>query len=61
MLTEALRRAGPNPTRKKLRDTLESIRDYDTGGVFIGFSPGSHVGSRYVDITIINREGKLIR
>lgn len=61
VLTEALRRTGPNPTRKKLRDTLESIRDYDTGGVFIGFSPGSHVGSRYVDITIINREGKLIR
>jgi branched-chain amino acid transport system substrate-binding protein len=61
VLAEALRRAGPNPTRKKLRDTIEAIRDYDAGGVFISFSPKRHAGSRFVDITILNRAGKLLR
>lgn len=61
VLGEALRRAGPDPTRKKLRDALESLRNYDAGGVFISFSPKQHAGSRFVDITIINRSGKLLR
>ena len=61
VLGEALRRAGPNPTRRKLRDALESIRNYDAGGVFISFSASRHAGSRFVDITILNRAGKLLR
>jgi len=60
-LGEALRRAGPNPSRKKLRDTLEAMREYDAGGLFIGFAPEKHAGSRFVDITILNRDGKLLR
>lgn len=61
ILGEALRRAGPNPSRKKLRDTLEAMKEYDAGGLFIGFSPEKHAGSRFVDITILNRDGKLLR
>ena len=61
VLGEALRRAGPNPTRKKLRDALETLRNYDAGGVFISFTPKQHAGSRFVDITILNRSGKLLR
>lgn len=61
VLGEALRRAGPNPNRRKLRDTLETMKDYDAGGLFIGFAPDNHAGSRFVDITILNREGKLLR
>lgn len=61
VLVEALRRAGPNPTPKKLRDTLEALQDFDAGGLHIGFSPTSHTGSKYVDITIIDRDGKLLR
>jgi len=61
VLVEALRRAGPNPTRKKLRDTLEAMKNYDAGGVFITFSANRHAGSRFVDITILNRAGNLLR
>lgn len=61
VLAEGLRRAGPNPTRKKLREALEAMRDYDAGGLFIRFSPSSHSGSDYLDITILNREGKVLR
>lgn len=61
VLVEGLRRAGPNPTRKKLRETLEAMRDYDAGGLFIRFSPSSHSGSEFLDITILNRDGKVLR
>lgn len=61
ILCEGLKRAGPNPTRKKLRDALEGLREYDIGGQYIAFSPNSHSGMNYVDITILNREGKLLR
>ena len=61
VLAEGLKRAGPNPTRKKLREALESIRDYDAGGLFIRFSPKSHSGSDFLDITILSREGKVLR
>lgn len=61
VLVEGLKRAGPAPTRKKLRDALETIDDFDAGGVFIGFSPTNHSGSSFVDITILNRAGKVLR
>lgn len=60
VLVEGLRRAGPNPTPKKLRDALEGLRDFETGGLTIGFSPTNHTGSRFVDIIIVNREGALV-
>lgn len=61
ILGEGLRRAGPNPTRKKLRDALEQIRDYDIGGQYISYSAANHNGADYVDITILNKEGRLLR
>lgn len=61
VLVEALRRAGPEPTRRRLRDALEALPNHDVGGVFISFSPRRHAGSRFVDITILNRSGKLLR
>ena len=61
VLVEGLKRAGANPTRKKLREALEAMRDYDAGGLLIRFSPSSHSGSEFLDITILNREGKVLR
>jgi hypothetical protein len=37
------------------------MRDYDAGGMFISFTPGNHAGSRYTDITVLNRDGHLLR
>lgn len=61
VLVEGLRRAGPNPTRKKLRDALEQIKDFDAGDLYVSFTPSNHAGVNYVDITIINRDGKLLK
>lgn len=61
ILGEGLRRAGNDPTPKKLRDALEEIRHWDAGGFSITYGPDNHAGSRYSDVTILNRNGKLLR
>jgi ABC-type branched-subunit amino acid transport system substrate-binding protein len=61
VLAEGLKRAGPKPTRRKLGEALEAMRDYDAGGLFIRFSPSSHSGSEYLDITILNKDGRILR
>jgi len=59
-LVEGLRRTGSNPTREKLIAALESMTDYDMGGFVIKYSPDSHEGSKYTDLTVIGPEGKIL-
>ncbi len=61
VLAEALRRAGPAPTRARLRQALEGMSAYDTGGITVGFTPANHSGSGYVDIAILNGRGRMLR
>ncbi|MBC7702365.1 MAG: ABC transporter substrate-binding protein [Rhodoferax sp.] len=61
VLVEALRRAGPNPTRAKVVKSLESLTSYDTGGVTVNYSPNNRIGSRYVEVTVIGSTGKLLK
>ena len=59
VLVEAIRRAGANPTRESLLKALDSIRNFDVGGYIVDFSPSNHNGSKFVELTAINREGKI--
>lgn len=61
VLVEAIRRAGPNPTRQKVIAALDKLKSYDLGGFRIGFSPDNHQGSTFVEITVIGQNGKLRR
>lgn len=61
VMVEALRRAGKNPTREGLIEALENMRDVDLGGFYVNYSPKNHAGSRFVDLTIIGRNGKFLR
>ena len=61
VMVEALRRAGPNPSREKVLKALEALRDYDVGGFTVGYSPQSRVGSNFVEVTVIGPGAKLIR
>ena len=61
VLVEGLRRAGKQPTREKLRDALESLHRYDIGGLEVSFSPASHSGLDYTDLSIIGSDGKFTR
>ena len=60
VLTEGLRRAGRDLTREKLIGALETLRDYDLGGFGVTFTPGNHNGSKFVDLTMIGKDGKFV-
>ncbi|CAJ0726135.1 Leu/Ile/Val-binding protein [Ralstonia mannitolilytica] len=60
-LVEGLKRAGRDLTREKLITALESMGNYDLGGFNVNFSPSNHVGSKFVEMTIINSNGQVIR
>ncbi len=61
VLVEALRRAGPAPTRAKVVRALESLGSLDLGGITVGYSPSNRVGSRYVEVTVIGANGRLMK
>lgn len=58
---EGLRRAGRNLTRESYIAALERMNDVDLGGFWVGYSPTNRAGSRFVDLTIIGRQGKFLR
>jgi branched-chain amino acid transport system substrate-binding protein len=61
VLVEGLRRAGPAPTRDKLRAALEGLRNFDLGGVELSYSPTDHSGLDYADLSIITADGRFQR
>ena len=61
VIGEGIRRAAPGLTRARFVDALESLGRYDAGGYEIGFSGTNHVGSRHVDLTVIDINGKFLR
>jgi ABC-type branched-subunit amino acid transport system substrate-binding protein len=58
-LVQALRSAGGDLTRAGLIRSLESSR-FDLGGVGVRYAPGDHEGSRFVDLSIVSRDGRFI-
>jgi ABC-type branched-subunit amino acid transport system substrate-binding protein len=61
VLVEALRRAGPDPTRAAVMRALESLNPFDLGGIAVTFSKDRRIGSRFVEVTVIGSSGKLLK
>lgn len=61
VIGEGLRRASKNLTRARFVDALESMDRYNAGGYEIGFSGTNHIGSRHVDLTVIDGQGRFLR
>lgn len=61
VLVEALRRAGPKPTRDKVQDALDNFGKFDLGGLSLSFSPTDHTGLDFSDLSIITASGKFRR
>lgn len=61
VLVEGLRRAGPAPTRARVLRALESLQSYDLGGVTVSYSPQNRIGARYVEVTVIGSNGRLMK
>jgi len=58
---EGLRRTGREVTREKFITAVESMRNVDLGGFIVQYGPENHVGSKFVEMTIINSRGVVIR
>jgi len=61
VLVEGLKRAGPKPDRQKLRDALDHLGTVNIGGLEVTYSPKSHSGLQYADLSIIGPDGKFRR
>lgn len=61
VLVEAVRRTKADPTRDKVLQQLADMRDFDTGGFKVSFGGDNRVGSKYVEVTVIGSDGRLLR
>ena len=61
VLVEALRRAGPKPSRERILMALEGLRKFDLGGLEVNFSPDDHTGLDFADLSIIGSDGRFRR
>lgn len=59
LAVEAMQKAGKNLTREKLISALET--DYELGGYWLHFGRDNHSGSKYTEMTVITRDGRLAR
>jgi ABC-type branched-subunit amino acid transport system substrate-binding protein len=58
---EALKRAGPKPTRAKILKALNNMGELNLGGVYVNYTPKARNGWGVVDLTVIGVNGKLLR
>ena len=40
---------------------METIRDFDLGGYWVTFTPASHNGSKFVELTVIGKDERFLR
>jgi ABC-type branched-subunit amino acid transport system substrate-binding protein len=58
---EGLKRAGRDLTRERFINAMESMGAVDFGGYRVNFSKTNHLGSSYVDLSIISKEGRFMQ
>ncbi len=61
VFTEALRRAGSNPTRASFIDATWGLRQLDLGGFFVNATEPGRNASRFVELSIVGRSGRFVR
>lgn len=61
LLAEAIRRAGPSPSRTTVTRALALLDRFDAGGLVLDYSNGSREGLRSVDVGILSAtSGRLV-
>ena len=58
VFVEALRRGG-DASRDALIRALEGLRSLDVGGFSVSFAPDNHNGSKFVEMTVLNKNGEV--
>ncbi len=59
VLAEAMRRSKKPGDAKSVLAAMASLGSYDTGGFTVSYSPSQHHGSKYVELGMVTRDGKL--
>jgi branched-chain amino acid transport system substrate-binding protein len=59
ILAEGIRRAKKPVSARTVLDALTNLGTYDLGGYRITFGSGAQHGSKFVDLAMVTREGKL--
>ena len=59
-LAEGMRRAKKPVTSKSLLEALTNLGTYDLGGYKIAFNAGAQHGSKFVDLAMVTRDGRLM-
>ncbi len=60
VVVEALKRSGKNPTPESFTVAMESITNKDFDGFVVNFGPKERMGSKFVEATMISKDGKFI-
>lgn len=61
VMVDALRRAGAKPSREALIGALETLSGYDARGYRLAFNANKHVGSNFVELSMLTGDGKVKR
>lgn len=61
IMVEALRRSGADLSREKIIRSLETLKQFDVGGILVDYTNGNRMGSSFVELTIIGSNGNLMR
>lgn len=61
VFAEALQRAGRNPTRAAFIEASWNLKKWDLGGFEVSASTPERNASRFVELTLVGRDGRFIR
>lgn len=61
LVAEGLRRAGKSITRASFVAAMDELRAYNLGGITATFGQGATSGSKFVELTLIGSQGRLIK
>ncbi|WP_235935293.1 ABC transporter substrate-binding protein [Undibacterium crateris] len=61
VLVEGIKRSGSNPTRTGLIKGLETMRNFDLGGLVISYDEQNHDGSKFIELSIISKTDQFLR
>ena len=60
LTVEGIKRAGKTPTSASLIAALEGMRNFDLGGFVVSYGPRERMGSKFVEATMISKDGRFI-
>lgn len=62
VMVEGLKRTtGKEPSREGLVNALEGLNHMDFGGFKVNYSSSAHLGSSFVELTVLGPDGKLLK